>query len=96
MPVSYPIEDNTIMKKDLLPTEISVSAYSGYKANERPEFIMLDKRRLRILNIIEKWTEPEKDYFKVLADDGKGYVICWNRYTDNWVLEKTWAPYAEV
>jgi len=84
------------VKKDLLPIKIYVSAYSGHKVNERPEIIILDNRRLRVRNILEKWVEPEKDYFKVLADDGNVYIISWNRYTDQWLLEKAPVLYSDV
>ena len=84
------------MKKDILPIKINVSSYSGYRVNERPEFIALDNRRLRVRNILEMWVEPEKDYYKVLADDGNVYIISWNRYRDQWFLEKMPDLYSDV
>ena len=65
---------------------IEVSAYSGYKANERPMYFTLDGLKREIINITNRWTEPDKDFFKVLADDGKIYTICWNREKDIWFV----------
>lgn len=67
---------------------IEVKAYSGFKGNERPlSFIVmgLDKK---VLNILDRWLGPDKDYFKVLADDGMIYTLSWNRETDAWNIEK--------
>lgn len=55
-----------------------VTAYSGYKANERPLSFTIDDQRLEIKDIICRWAEPEKDFFKVIADDDKAYTLGWN------------------
>ena len=76
------------MKKDDLPKNIKVHAYSGYKANERPTAFVVDDGRYNVTHIIDRWYGEEHDYFKVLADDGKIYLLKWHRITDTWVLEK--------
>ena len=65
-----------------------VTAYSGYKANERPISFTIDDNRLEIKDIICRWAEPEKDFFKVIADDGKVYTLSRNRKSDLWFIEK--------
>jgi hypothetical protein len=52
-----------------------VSAYAGYKANERPLYFTIDDQRLEFRDIISKWAEPEKDFFKVVEDDGRVYTL---------------------
>ncbi|MFH2011749.1 MAG: hypothetical protein ABIJ37_03440 [Pseudomonadota bacterium] len=47
----------------------NVTAYSGYKANERPLSFTIDDQRLEVRDIVCRWAEPEKDFFKVIADD---------------------------
>ena len=76
------------MSGDSLPKKIEVGAYSGYKANERPLYFVLDGRKLEVRNIIDRWYGVEHDYYKVLAHDGKVYLLRWHRTLDLWFLEK--------
>jgi hypothetical protein len=69
--------------------EIEVTAYSGYKANERPLYFILDQRRLEVEKIVDRWYGTEHDYFKVLADDGRQYLLRWHRSSDCWYVERT-------
>lgn len=75
------------------PVKIEVVAYSGYKANERPLCFVLKEQKLGVVDVVDRWYGEEHDYFKVLADDGKVYLIRWHRLMDVWflvkVLEKT-------
>ena len=77
-----------ILSGEGLPKQIEVVAYSGYKANERPISFVLDGCERDIENIIDRWYGVEHDYFKVVADDGKIYLLRWQRYQDLWFLIK--------
>jgi len=48
---------------------------------------------LGVVEVVDRWYGEEHDYFKVLADDGRVYLIRWHRLMDVWflvkVLEKT-------
>ncbi len=70
------------------PKKIEVVAYSGYKANERPLYLVLDEQRLEVKKTLDTWYGVEHDYFKVLADDGKVYLLKWHRSLDLWFVEK--------
>ena len=70
------------------PKEIEVVAYSGYKANERPLHFLIDGNRLEAEKIIDRWYGEENDYFKVLANDGRIYMVRRHRFEDRWFLEK--------
>lgn len=70
------------------PVKIEVAAYSGYKANERPLHFTLGANRLGVVEVLDRWYGEEHDYFKVLADDGKVYLIRWHRLPDLWFLVK--------
>jgi len=76
------------MSKDSLPKKIEVVAYSGYKANERPLYFIMDHQRLEVQNVIDRWYGVEHDYFKVIADDGRVYLLKWHRTLDLWFLER--------
>jgi hypothetical protein len=65
-----------------------VTAYAGYKANERPLYFTVDDIRHEVRDIISRWAEPDKDFFKVVADDGRIYTLSWNRKSDIWIIEK--------
>ncbi|MBW1901026.1 MAG: hypothetical protein JRJ20_05260 [Deltaproteobacteria bacterium] len=72
-------------KKD---REIKVIAYSGYKANERPVYFMLDRNKKTVEEILNRWYGPDHDYFKVLADDGCMYLLKRHRSLDCWYCEE--------
>jgi hypothetical protein len=67
---------------------IEVMAYSGYKANERPLYFVLEQKKLSVVEVLDRWYGEEHDYYKVLADDGKVYLIRWHRFLDSWFLVK--------
>ena len=77
------------MSADTFSQELEVAAYSGYKANERPLYFILDQKRLEVEKIVDRWYGMEHDYFKVLADNGRRYLLRWHRSSDCWYLEKT-------
>jgi len=76
------------MSANSLPKKIEVVAYSGYKANERPLHFILDGKRLEVEEITDRWYGMEHDHFKVVADDGKVYLLKWHRALDVWFVDK--------
>ena len=76
-----------MLDRNSLPKQIKVMAYSGYKANERPIYLILDNRKIEVQKVIERHCELEHDSFRILADDGKEYLVKWNRESDIWTLE---------
>ncbi len=74
------------MEREMTPWEITVTAHSGYKANERPLSFEVEGRRLAVTSIADRWYGENDDYFKVATDDGKVYIIKWNRSIDRWFL----------
>ncbi|MFC1494077.1 hypothetical protein ACFL6W_02250 [Thermodesulfobacteriota bacterium] len=67
---------------------IKVDCYSGYRADERPASFVSGEKKLRIDRIIKQWRSPDFNYFKVQADDGKGYILKNDIVRGGWVLEK--------
>ena len=51
---------------------IHVDAYSGYKANERPNQFTLDEVVYEIAAVLDQWYEPSVVYFKVQSNEGQG------------------------
>jgi hypothetical protein len=73
---------------DSTPKKIEVVSYSGYKATERPISFIVDNRKVEVRDIIDRWYDAEHDNFKILGDDGKIYLLRWQRTSDLWFLEK--------
>jgi len=67
---------------------IKVIGYSGYKANERPLRFAVNDESLEVEKILDRWVGQEHDYFKVLADNGRTYLLKWQRFSDIWFLVK--------
>jgi hypothetical protein len=72
-----------------MPT-IKVEFYSGYKADEKPISFIIDGNKFMVEKIIDQWRNPEFEYFKVLADDGKAYLLRNDERKGEWALEKTY------
>ena len=66
---------------------IQVEAYSGYKANECPLSFDLDEQSYQIASVVDRWQDPEAEYFKVRTTDGKLYLLRYNERTDEWTLQ---------
>ena len=66
---------------------IFVIAYSGYRANERPQSFTLDETLYEIGSIEDRWHEPDAEYFKVVTTDGKIYLLRYERQGDVWTLQ---------
>ena len=67
---------------------IRVECYAGHKANERPTFLWIEDEKKVVENIIDRWAGEDHDYFKLVADDHKVYLIRYDRRADFWALEK--------
>jgi hypothetical protein len=65
---------------------IHVSAYSGYKANERPQSFTLRDENYDIAIVEDRWYEPEAQCFKVLTSGGQRCVIRYDPVADRWTL----------
>ena len=68
--------------------EIDVIAYSGYKANEKPLYLIVAHQKLEVKKLVDRWYGQVHDYFKITAEDGKSYLIKWHRRQDKWFLVK--------
>ncbi len=66
--------------------KLAVECRAGYKAEEEPLRFSLDERRLEVIEVCDRWYDPEADYFKVRADDGCLYLLRRDRVTDTWSL----------
>ncbi len=66
--------------------QITVKCYSGYKGDERPDSFSLGERTLQVVEVVDRWYDVDHNYFKVLADDGRKYLLRLNLNGDFWEL----------
>lgn len=72
------------MGEDGRSKEISVEAYSGYRANERPLAVTIEGRRCPVHRILDRRRSPESDAFLVELDDGRRLWVAWDGRRDRW------------
>ena len=72
---------------------IEVHCYSGYKVNESPREIILEKKIIKIKQVLDRWYEggiqsgqPKMDYFKILTENNQKYILRYNSLFDAWSL----------
>ena len=67
--------------------KVTVSAYSGFKANERPCRFVLEDHAYEVLEVLDQWYGPDSQYFKVKADDQNLYILQYHSILEEWTLE---------
>src|SRR5688572_7352878 len=66
---------------------IYAGAYSGYRASERPMQFQVDEELFEIVEIEDRWYDPNAEYFKLRTADGKRYVLRYSEMDDAWTLQ---------
>jgi hypothetical protein len=65
---------------------VSVRTYSGFKADERPTSFSTDEQTVEVVEVIDRWYDIDHNYFKVLGDDGREYLLRHDLNVDAWEL----------
>jgi hypothetical protein len=68
---------------------VTVQSYAGYKGGERPVSFSREGGILRIIEIVDRWYDPDSNIFKVRTDDGKTYLLRHDMNADGWELEES-------
>ena len=71
---------------------VTVESHSGFKSEEYPLRFHLKGRKIEISKIVDRWLNPGCRCFKVLADNGKVYVLEYNEINNSWNLLTTGRP----
>jgi hypothetical protein len=66
--------------------KIRVECHAGYRSEEEPRAFTLGERRFEVVQLTDRWLDPEYRYFKVLADDGRSYILRHDTASDDWEL----------
>ncbi len=67
--------------------EIIVECAIRDRGEITPERIHLGKRRIEVVDVIDRWLSPDHDHFKVIGDDGATYIVRRDGNTGVWELE---------
>jgi len=54
---------------------VTVECYAGYRGEEAPLRFRLGERRVEVEEVIDRWLEPGRRYFKVRGDDRGVYIL---------------------
>ena len=65
---------------------VTVVAYSGHTANERPLRFTLGERTIEVTDILDRWYGETDRYFRVSGNDGHTYVLKYIEGDDRWEL----------
>ncbi len=67
---------------------IEVQCFCGYDFDDRPISCILNEKKLEVEKIVDQWRDQGSAYYKVLADDRKGYLLIRNENRDEWALKR--------
>lgn len=65
---------------------IAVACHAGYRGEETPRRITLDRRTVTVTEIIDRWLAPDHRYFKLRGDDGALYILRHDVISASWEL----------
>lgn len=78
-------------------TPIKVECYAGYKADETPRRVFINEQWIEVCDVLDRWHQgkphpewPLADYFKVLCENNKIYLIKHDLESDEWFYIKEW------
>jgi len=67
---------------------VKVTAYSGYRAEEKPRKFELEGREITVKEILYEWRDEEGWGFVVIGDDEKKYRLKFYEKEDCWSIEE--------
>jgi hypothetical protein len=72
--------------------KIRVECYAGYRGEEEPRAFHLGERRFGVVEVLDRWLDPLHRYFKVLADDGRKFILRHDTASGDWELAALVGP----
>jgi len=66
--------------------KISVECYAGYRGDQEPRAFRLGERRFEVVELLDRWLDPEQRYFKVKVPDGRLFILRHDARSGNWEL----------
>ena len=66
--------------------KIRVECHAGYRGEEEPRAFTLGERRFGVVEILDRWLEPQHRYFKVRVDDERRFILRHDSGSGEWEL----------
>ncbi len=66
--------------------QIEVKCYSGYRGEETPRLIFINKREISVIKILDMWLAPDHRYFRCLGSDDGVYILRYDENNCTWEL----------
>lgn len=65
---------------------ITVECYAGYRGEETPKRFYIRERGINIEDVLDRWIDPDRRYFKVRGEDGGIYILRHDVKSDSWEM----------
>ena len=65
---------------------IKVECYAGHRGEETPVRFYIGNRCIEVLDVLDRWLDPSRRYFKVKGDDGGIYILRHSTEEDAWEM----------
>lgn len=65
---------------------LTVQCYAGHRADEAPQRFFFGERKVEVIETLDRWLDPDHEYFKVRGDDQSVYILCHDVAADRWEL----------
>jgi hypothetical protein len=66
---------------------VRVECYAGYRGEEEPRRFAWGGRQLEVVEILDRWLDPNHRYFKVLGSDEGVYLLRHDANSGLWELK---------
>lgn len=65
---------------------MKVECYAGYRGEETPRRFYLGKRCVEVMDVLDRWLDPEYRYFKLRGNDNGIYILRHSIRGDSWEM----------
>ena len=65
---------------------LRVECYAGHRGEETPRALIIDERRVDVVDILDRWLAPDYRYFKLKGSDGDVYILRHDSASNAWEL----------
>jgi hypothetical protein len=65
-----------------------VECYSGYMYAQEPRSFVFREEQRTVQEVRQRWREPTRLCYEVLADDGTVYLLAYHEATDQWYVSR--------
>ena len=66
--------------------KIRVECYAGFRGEQEPRAFTLGERRFEVIEILDRWLDPQHRYFKVSVEDQRKFLLRQDTASGEWVL----------